>query len=290
MDQQSSRFVDHQWHRRRPPVGATFVSEVDGYAADPLRRGHLLRVCDPVPADGTGITSGDPVRINSSVTPATGNYSGVVSWTPTAAANPIRVRASPVPRSRSPVRPTDSTAIRHRTTPRPAMPRVISGSPACRPGTTRSAPPGQVAGSYGRAPTGDAAVDGGSGINPVLFRPRRCPFPLRASISLDKNSYRAGDAAQVTINCPIPPAVICMASRRSAILVVAVTTCGDWVPGGRVAGSRRHRAGRPDHHLASFRDRACHCGGRRDRQIFLDCISVHPGFEWTGAEMLSRPQ
>lgn len=47
---------------------------------------------------------------------------------------------------------------------------------------------------------GQATVDGASGNDPVPFPATPTPFPLQASLSFDKSSYRAGDAAQVTIN------------------------------------------------------------------------------------------
>ncbi|HEY3609711.1 MAG TPA: hypothetical protein VGL06_19575, partial [Pseudonocardiaceae bacterium] len=61
------------------PAGDTIVSEVDGYAADPASgvvafSGSVIQF----QPNGPGSTFGAPVTISSSVTPATGDYGGVV--------------------------------------------------------------------------------------------------------------------------------------------------------------------------------------------------------------------
>jgi PKD repeat protein len=184
------------------PVGDTLVSEVDGYAADPAS--GVVTFSDSVyqfRPDGTGSTFGDPVSIGASVTAATGDYSGV-AFKDNNSSGQLDPGETGLAGAQITLNgPFDgingNPAQTYTATSDAQGAFRLTGLPAGRYWVDATGPNGW----YVRpGPDAQAVVDGSSGTNPDPFAATPNPLPLRATVSFDKTSYRAGDAAQVTIN------------------------------------------------------------------------------------------
>jgi PKD repeat protein len=182
------------------PAGATLVSEVDGYAADPASGAVTFSgsVIQFLP-DGSGSTYGDPVSISSAVTPATGDYSGsaFVDGNNNGRPDAGEGLAGAQVTLTGPYSGINGNPEQSYTATSDAQGDFgLTGLPAGHYSVEATGPSGW----YVRPGDGEAIVDGSSGTTPDLFPATPTPFPLRASASFDKASYRAGDTAQITVN------------------------------------------------------------------------------------------
>lgn len=183
------------------PAGATVVSEVDGYAESPASGAVTFSgsVYEFLP-DGTGNAFGDPVSISSAVTPATGDYSGTVFVDGDGSGRPspgARLAGTQVTLT-GPFNGIDGNPTQTYSATSDAQGDFhLSDLPAGHYYVSATGPDGWFVrpGTDGRA-----TIDATSGRDPALFPATPDPLPLRASATLDKTSYRAGDTAQVTIN------------------------------------------------------------------------------------------
>jgi PKD repeat protein len=181
------------------PAGETFVSEVDGYASDPAS--GLVTFSGSVDQflpDGTGDTFGDPVSISSSVTPATGDYSGVVFTDGNGSGQPDAGEglAGAQVTLTGPSNGINGSPAQTFTATSDAQGDFrLTGLPAGRYTVNATGPTGWF---VRPGPDAQATVDSGSGASPVLFPATPDPFPLRATATFDKTSYQAGDTAEIT--------------------------------------------------------------------------------------------
>jgi PKD repeat protein len=183
------------------PAGDTVVSEVDGYAADPAAgvvtfTAHVYQF----QPNGAGSTFGDPVSISSSVTPATGDYRGLVFADGNGNGQPDTGEGL-AGAQLTLTGPYDgingNPAQTYQTASDAQGDFQLSGLPAGHYSVDASGPSGWF---VRPGPDGQATVDSSGGTSRVLFPATPSPFPLQASLSFDKTGYQAGDTAQITIN------------------------------------------------------------------------------------------
>lgn len=182
------------------PAGATIVSEVDGFDSDPASGAVTFsgRV-DQFQPDGTGSSFGDPVTISSSVTPATGNYGGLVFVDGNNSGQPdpgeglagARITLTGPDQGDGNLPPSFTTTSDAQGAFR------FTGLPAGHYEVGATGPNGWFV-RPGR--DARAVVDADSGADPVPFPATPNPFPLRAGVSFDKTSYQEGETAQITVN------------------------------------------------------------------------------------------
>jgi hypothetical protein len=179
--------------------GDTIVSEVDGYAANPAS--GLVTFTAPVMqfVNGGGQPFGPSVSITSSVTPATGDYSGVVfadgngnnSPDPGEGMAGVQVTLS------GPFQGINGSSAQTYTATSDANGDVdLTGLPAGQYSASASSPSGW----YIQPANGGSVTVGTTASGPDLYEATPAPVPLKASMTFDQSSYHAGDTANVTVS------------------------------------------------------------------------------------------
>lgn len=263
------------------PAGDTVVSEVDGYAAAPASgvvtfSGSVYQF----QPGGSGSAFGDPVSISASVTPATGDYSGVafVDDNNSGRPDPGEGLAGAQIKLTGPYDGINGNPAQTYTATSDAQGDVrLAGLPAGSYWVEATGPNGWY---IPPGHDGQATVDSGSGTVPALFPATPTPFPLRASISFDKTSYRTGDAAQVTIN---------LTNTSNSDLHGVQAQCN---PGGESEGMWGMGAGwdvlgAPGVTVPAGQTSTLHLSevvpADSITRVFLDCVfSPNPGYEFGG--------
>lgn len=183
------------------PAGDTIVSEEDGFGSDSASGAVTFsgRV-DEFESNGLGQSFGDPVTISSTVTPASGNYSGVVfvDNNGNGQPDPGEGLAGAQITLIGPDQGADLSAQQDFTATSDAQGAFrFTGLPAGQYGVSTSGPNGWF---VQPGPTDQATIDANSGTSPVLFPASPSPLPLHETASFDKTSYQTGDNAQITVN------------------------------------------------------------------------------------------